>query len=621
MIKFPYGHSDFHSLRTEGYLYLDRTQHIAELEASGKQLIFLRPRRFGKSLLLSTLENYYDINRVEDFDTLFGDLDIGRNPTSEKNQYMVLRWDFSKVSAQGDTATIRHNLFDHINQTISGFQDDYQSQLRSTINITPHNAIASFDALAQAVASSGYKLYLLIDEYDNFANEVLMQVHNSSQQRYEELVQSEGILKTLFKSIKANASEGKIGRVFTTGISPVVLSDMTSGYNVATNIYLTPKFNALCGISHDELAEITTQVSKTCQQEDGLPATLDTLRTFYNGYRFCSDSQQDCVYNPTLVFYFLRDYQEYCSPPERILDGNLAMDAGKIRYIAGLPNGESIIRQIIDEQPALVLDALEDRFGVEALEDRFGVEALREMQSGQKFMLSLLYYFGVLTISGRSALGELAFGVPNLVIRSLYVEELRKRVLPDAQDGDKVQHLARDFYRTADLQPLAEFMENQYFRVFSNRGYRWSNELTIKTAFLTLLFNDNFYIMDSEPALARGYSDLTLIVRPNMRQYALQDIVLEFKYLSLADVGLSGEVVRGLSREEADRLPVVQAAIQGALVQLRQYRDVLVAKYQEPERLRCLAVVAIGFERVVWEELVVRTRMEEYAGFGLRNLI
>ncbi|MGB1011558.1 MAG: AAA family ATPase [Thiolinea sp.] len=595
MMKFPYGHSDFHSLRTEGYLYLDRTQHIPELEAAGKQLIFLRPRRFGKSLLLSTLENYYDINRAEDFDSLFGGLSIGQNPTPEKNQYMVLRWDFSKVSAQGDTATIRHNLFDHINQTISGFQDNYQSQLRSTISITPHNAIASFDALAQAVVSSGYKLYLLIDEYDNFANEVLMQVHNSSQQRYEELVQSEGILKTLFKSIKANASEGKIGRVFITGISPVVLSDMTSGYNVATNIYLTPKFNALCGISHDELTEISTQVAKTCQQEDGLAAMLDTLRTFYNGYRFCSDIQQDCVYNPTLVFYFLRDYQEYCSPPERILDGNLAMDAGKIRYIAGLPDGERIVRQILDEQPTLVLDALEDRFGV---------EALREMQSGQKFMLSLLYYFGVLTITGRSALGELAFGVPNLVIRSLYVEELRKRVLPDAQDGDKVQHLARDFYRTADLQPLAAFMENQYFRVFSNRDYRWSNELTIKTAFLTLLFNDNFYIMDSEPALARGYSDLTLIVRPNMRQYALQDIVLEFKYLSLADVSLSGEAVRGLSREESCELPLVKAAMQEALAQLRQYRDVLVAKYQEPERLRCLAVVAVGFERLVWEELI-----------------
>lgn len=596
MIKFPYGNSDFHSLRTEGYLYLDRTQHIPALEAAGKQLIFLRPRRFGKSLLLSTLENYYDINRADDFDTLFGDLNIGQNPSPEKNQYMVLRWDFSKVSAQGDTATIRRNLFDHINQTISGFQDNYQSQLRSTISITAHNAIASFDALAQAVVSSGYKLYLLIDEYDNFANEVLMQVHSSSQERYEELVQSEGILKTLFKAIKANASEGKIGRVFITGISPVVLSDMTSGYNVATNIYLTPKFNALCGISHDELADVAEQVCKTCQQESGFPAMLDTLRTFYNGYRFCSDIQQDCVYNPTLVFYFLRDYQEYCTPPERILDGNLAMDAGKIRYIAGLPNGERIVQQIVDEQPALVLDALEDRFGV---------EVLREMQSGQKFMLSLLYYFGVLTITGRSALGELAFGVPNLVIRSLYVEELRKRVLPDAQDGDKVQHLARDFYRTAELQPLAEFMENQYFRVFSNRDYRWSNELTIKTAFLTLLFNDTFYIMDSEPALERGYSDLTLIVRPNMRQYALQDIVLEFKYLSLADVGLTGEAIRGLSRDESCELPVVKTSMQAALGQLRQYRNVLVAKYQEPERLRCLAVVAIGFERVVWEELVV----------------
>ena len=426
MIKFPYGNSNFYSLRKEDYLYLDRTHHIPALEAAGQQLLFLRPRRFGKSLLLSTLANYYDVNRADEFETLFGDLTIGQQPTAEHNRYMVLRWDFSKVSAQGDSAAITRNLFDHINQTIAGFNTYYQQQLNTSISISADNAIASFDALADAVLSSGHQLYLLIDEYDNFANEVLMQV-NSSQQRYEALVQSEGILKTLFKSIKANASEGKVGRVFITGVSPVVLSDMTSGYNVASNIYLAPKFNALCGISHEELSDLAAQVCKACQQEDKLPIMLETLRTFYNGYRFTSDSQQECVYNPTLVFYFLRHYQEYCSPPERILDGNLAMDAGKIRYIAGLPQGQSIIQQIVDEKPALVLDALEDRFGV---------ESLREIQSGEKFMLSLLYYFGVLTITGRSVLGEMVFGVPNLVIRSLYVEELRKQALPDAQDGD-----------------------------------------------------------------------------------------------------------------------------------------------------------------------------------------
>jgi hypothetical protein len=412
--------------------------------------------------------------------------------------------------------------------------------------------------------------------------------------RYKALLHGEGILKTLFKTIKSGASHQGLGRVFITGVSPVVMSDITSGYNVATNIYLDNEFNALCGITTPELEALVLNLITECQQPIERQSTLETLRVFYNGYRFCNDTTQERVYNPTLCFYFLRHFQKHCEAPAKILDSNLAMDAGKIRYIASLAGGESIIRQALNAETPLLL---------EALEDKFGIEALQEVQSGEKFMVSLLYYFGVLTISERGVLGELAFTIPNLVIRSLYVEELRKRALPDVRDTDAVRHLARHFYQTADLQPLVEFMENKYFAVFNNRDYRWSNELTVKTAFLTLLFNDTYYIMDSESALQRRYSDLTLIVRPNMRQYALLDMVLEFKYLPLTDLGLSGEQVRAQQREESAALPAVQAAMQEARQQLRHYRTVLEEKYREPQRLRCLAVVALGFERLVWEML------------------
>ena len=249
----------------------------------------------------------------------------------------------------------------------------------------------------------------------------------------------------------------------------------------------------------------------------------------------------------------------------------------------------------MDEQHVLLVDTLEEKFGV---------ETLQTLQQGERFMISLLYFFGVLTITGRGAIGELAFCVPNLVIRRLYLEELRKRALPAPQDTDTVRHLAGAFYQSAELQPLVNFMESKYFAVFNNRDYRWSNELTIKTAFLTLLFNDTYYIMDSETALQRRYSDLTLIVRPNMRQYpALLDMVLEFKYLGLKELGVSAEQVRGMSRAELQQLPLVVTALQDATRQLQQYRAVLVEKYREPQRLRCLAVVALGFERLVWEEV------------------
>lgn len=593
MITFPYGISDFNHIRSKGMLYVDRTACVPALETAGQQLLFLRPRRFGKSLLLSMLANYYDINKAAEFTRLFGDLAVGADPTLEHNQYLILQWDFSKVSAQGDVGTITQNLFDHVNASIEGFLQRYQDRLKFPVTIHAENAIASFESLGNSVKNSGQQLYLLIDEYDNFANEVLMQTR-PDEARYKTLLHGEGILKTLFKAIKGGASEGKVGRVFITGVSPVVMSDMTSGYNVATSIYLDNEFNSLCGLTTSELQGLVETVTAQCQQPATTAATmLETMRVFYNGYRFCYDTTRERVYNPTLCFYFLRHFQKNCQPPEQILDGYLAMDAGKIHYIASQPGGDAVIQRALDEQHVLQVDTLEEKFGV---------ETLQTLQQGERFMISLLYFFGVLTITGRGAIGELAFGVPNLVIRRLYLEELRKRALPAPQDTDTVRHLAGAFYQSADLQPLVDFMESKYFAVFNNRDYRWSNELTIKTAFLTLLFNDTYYIMDSETALQRRYSDLTLIVRPNMRQYpALLDMVLEFKYLGLKELGVSAEQVRGMSRAELQQLPLVVTALQDATQQLQQYRAVLAEKYREPHRLRCLAVVALGFERLVCE--------------------
>ena len=595
MLKFPYAISDFYTLRREGYLYLDRTKAVPVLEEAGRQLVFLRPRRFGKSLLLSLLANYYDVNTLDKFEMLFGDLAVGRNPTAERNQYLILRLDFSKVSAKGNVEDIQRSLFIHINQSIQDFMQRYQPLLKHPVVIMA-DALGSFQSVMDAVKNSGHSIYLLVDEYDNFANEVL--VHDvGNRQRYSDLLESEGVVKTLFKIIKAGASEGKIARVFITGVSPLVLSDMTSGYNVATNIYLDEDFNNLCGISEPELTGLVDEVVQAC----GLPTSetsvvLETMRQFYNGYRFCPDISLPTLYNPTLCFYFLRAYQKRCRPPEQMLDGNLAMDASRISYIANLPGGASVIGNILDEQNPVLLPYLESQFGV---------EQLHRLQHDARYMVSLLYFFGVLTIGGLGGeLEELRLEVPNRVIYALYVDTLREKALPDLAQRREVEGLAKQFYQTAELQPLADYLENSYFKVFNNRDYRWGNELTIKAAFMSLLFDDTYYIMDSEAALQRRYADLLMIIRPDMRRLAaLQDIVLEFKYLSLADVGMTAETLREQSRETLQQLPVVQSVLQSALVQLRDYQRVLMEKYREPQRLRCLAVVAIGFERVVWESL------------------
>ena len=208
MLKFPYAICDFYSLITENYFYVDRTAAIRQLEDAGKHLLFLRPRRFGKSLLVSMLENYYDVAKANEFEKLFGHLAIGQQPTPSHNQYWVMTWDFSNVSAVGEVNDIQRALYDHINGSIEQFVAHYRDRLDYQITLDPNNAIRSFQSVLAAVSQTPYRLYLLIDEYDKFANDVMMSGHSVTPARYQALVTGEGILKTVFSAVKS-ASSGR----------------------------------------------------------------------------------------------------------------------------------------------------------------------------------------------------------------------------------------------------------------------------------------------------------------------------------------------------------------------------------------------------------------------------
>ena len=593
-MKFPYGIADFYQVITEDYFYVDRTAYISRIENAGKQLLFLRPRRFGKSLWLSTLENYYDLAKADEFDRLFSRLAIGRDPTPKRNQYFVLKWDFSGVNPHGEPEEIERALTNYLNRRIADFAEYYQGRLARPIQIEPEDALASFQSLLTAVRLTPHRLYLLIDEYDNFANEILMGEQSAGRQRYESLLRGEGALKTVFKAVKAAAAGQGLDRAFITGVAPIVLSDLSSGYNVAENIYLRRPFHDLCGFTEAEISQALNLVVADC----GLPASeaeeaLTQMRLYYKGYRF-TDAPAELIYNPTLALYFLKHYQESCAPPSNMLDSNLAMDRGKLSYIAGLPGGAEVI-----------VDALRDDadLSVPVLADRFGVEDVITLQKDTTFMASLLYYFGVLTLAGRGAFGKLQLRIPNLVIRRLYVERLQALLLPNPEDRQEAQRAAETFYQYGSLQPLCDFIEQRYFKVFSNRDYLQANELTVKMAFLTLLFNDLLYIMDSETEVGRRYADLTMVVRPGMREYQVWDLLLEFKFARLGDLGLSGEQARAMSRGELAALPLVGQKLAEARAQAPAYRRELEERYKTELRLRAFAVVAIGFERVVWEEI------------------
>ena len=590
-MQFPYGLSDFGTLRREGYWYQDRSDRIAQLEAAGRQLIFLRPRRFGKSLLLSMLEHYYDLRRADEFEALFGDLAIGQAPTPLHNQFYIMKWDFSLVPAHGEVGDIEQAVHDHLNDCVKAFIAHYRSHLQNPVEIDPDNALSSWRSVLAAIEQTPHRLYLLVDEYDNFANEVLMARRDGSQSRYEMLLYGEGLLKTVFKAVKAAAGGMGLDRVFITGVSPIVLSDMTSGYNVGEDVYFLPQFNDLCGFTEPEVAAVLWQLGE--EGGDWSPGqALETMRTVYNGYRF-SEEAAESLYNPTLSVYFFKALATQEHYPRRLLDENLAMDRNKLIYIAQLPGGED-----------LLIDALsgDDRVAIPELVQRFGVADVLAAVKDQPFMASLLYFFGILTLAGEGLLGKLRLRIPNLVARGLYVERLRERWLPADPGRAQGQQAAEVFYLHADLLPLCDFIEQRYFGALSNRDYRWSNELLVKFAFLTLLFEDRLYMVVSELETERGYADLALIVRPDMRRFAALDLLLEFKYLSLKDLGLSGEQVRAEAREALVERPAVAAKLDEAEAQARDYGASLRERYGL-QKLHAFALVALGFERLVWRRL------------------
>ncbi len=584
-MKFGYGISDFGKIVRNGYFYQDRTNLIPTLESAGEQLIFIRPRRFGKSLLLSMLGYYYDVNYAQEFETLFGSLAIGKEPTSLHNHYLIMKWDFSLIKSTGDIDDIEQAIHQHINDRINSFAHIYKDFLDCEVVIHPNNAISSLESLFLTLHNCRYKTYLLIDEYDNFANEVL----TSRNTEYKALLHGEGLLKTVFKAVKAAASGQGLDRVFITGVSPVVLSDMTSGYNVATSIYLEPKFNELCGFTEIELNEILHNLSLDSEQKSH---ALNLMRTFYNGYRFSSKSEIS-VYNPTLTLYFLKQLQENGTYPEFMLDENLSMDRNKLVYISKLPHGEEVLIKALSGGDSVVIPQLARRFGVEDM-----LTAVKD----ETFMVSLMYYFGILTFAGHAEYGEKILKIPNLVAKSLYVERLQEILLPNYEDKSDIRQIAKTFCMTGNLQPLCDFLETRYFPILSNRDYRWSNELIIKIAFMTLLFNDNIYMMLSEAEADRGYVDLSLIVRPDMRKFQALDLVLEFKYIGLKELGMTGSELKTLSREELAELPLIKLKLDEATTQAKTYAASLSDRYQLTE-IRAFSVVALGFERVVWLEI------------------
>ncbi len=603
-MKIPYGNADFARLRSKGQLYVDRTDRIPIVEELGESLLFLRPRRFGKSLWLSVLANYYDLRTAEEHDVLFGDLAV--EPTASAHRYFILRWDFSKinpdpppwgVNAHVDShhERIGNEINGYLNTMLAVFQKDYREHLPEVVDLG-EDPFHNFEQLLAVLRRTPYRLYLLIDEYDNFANEVLV----NDEDAYKELVHSDGPFKYLFKWVKGLMAGAGLERLFITGVSPMVMSDVTSGMNIADNVYLTPQLNALCGFTGEEVQDLLEQfyTERTAGNAAAPSWTVSEaramMRDWYNGYRFTPTAEAgaaEALYNPTLVFYFINHLKRFDAYPRQMLDSNLAADEGKLDYLAGVAAGKDAVIDMIRKDEPLEVPQILDRFTLR--------EMLERSAQDQSFLGAYLYYFGMVTLAGETSRRTWLLETPNEVVRGLYIERIRRLLMPLGADRTAAMKPAWDLTEGKAIEPFLDFIEATLFPTFSNRDATWANELTVKTIFLTLLWNEANYITFSEPELEHRYADLCLLRRPDARASSLYDLLFEFKRLPLEKLGMSGKDVKAASRAELMELEKVKEAFKEAEEQLVAYRGALERRHGDVLKLHAHAVVALGFERLV----------------------
>ncbi|MDR1154057.1 MAG: AAA family ATPase, partial [Bacteroidales bacterium] len=329
--RLPYGNSHFKDIILQGYAYIDKTRFIAELEnEDNRNHFFIRPRKFGKSTFLTTLRSYYDINAKAEFEQIFGNLYIGKHPTPERNSYAIMEFDFSGLNTSSEEEFAK-DFSQAVKDTVCTFLEEYEHIIpkvgdllqqiekeKPTVNVVT----AAFNS----VIREKLKIYVIIDEYDHFANDLIAMGTLTGKDFYKTMVAANGMVRDFYERIKT-ATKKSVYRTFITGISPVMLDDLTSGYNIAKILTLNPKYNEMLGFTQTEV--------ETLMRETGVePALINVdMEAYYNGYMFHKDGKSS-VYNPSMILYFFEQILDSGKPPENIIDPNLHTDYGRLQRLA-----------------------------------------------------------------------------------------------------------------------------------------------------------------------------------------------------------------------------------------------------------------------------------------------
>ena len=548
--QVPYGVSDFVTVRERNLYYVDKTMYLSLLEQQPDNLFYIRPRRFGKSLFISMLQAYYDKAMTDRFDSLFGGLWVHEHPTSLRGRYQMLYLDFSRVGGDIEQLSARFNDYCSLmlDDFMHTYRDDYPEETVKAFFETRQMA-DKLDLIRNSAVRLRIPLYLIIDEYDNFTNIVL---NEKGEEVYHAITHASGFYRDVFKKFK-----GMFERIFMTGVSPVTLDDLTSGFNIGWHLSMNPKFDKMLGFSTEDVRAMLLYYKEVgmLPAESYVEAMLTEMKPWYDNYCFAKEclKQEARVFNCDMVLYYIRQYMDSGHSPGRMVDPNTKTDYNKLKKLLQLDrldgDRRGVIRRIVEE--GQIITEVEESFPAKDL-------------TNPNIFPSLLFYYGMLTIKGTYG-SQLILCIPNNNVRKQYYEYLLEGY--NEYSGIRISSLLTLFTRMSfdgQWREALQYIADAYKNLSSVRD-SIEGERSIQGFFMAYLSLNDYYITAPELELSHGYCDFFLL--PNLTHYqSKHSYIVELKYLPKKDFEAKAAEQWQQAVEQIDsyaRAPRVEALRQG----------------------------------------------------------
>ena len=545
MRQIPYGQINFESIIKDNCIYVDKTQYIEKLESSPnlKTTFYLRPGRFGKSLFTNMLDYYYAIDKADKFDELFNNLYIKKHPTENKNNYYILNFDFSGIDGNENWDIDR--LMESFNtKVISGiikFIERYDIKFDIDKTQTPAGLIGMLFDTFEGL-KLGNKIYIIIDEYDNFTNGML----KGNAEKFLAMISGEGFIKGFYARIKEAIKAGVVERFFATGIAPLTLDSMTTGFNIATDITRNPLFTAMVGFTEQEVKEIVKEAipEKTEIEQQEI---YDTMKKYYDGYRFSEQSEQH-TFNSTLVMYYLNNYKQLGTPPAELLDMNIAANFTKLGNLLSL-KGNSISKHILTK-------AIQNQPMQGNIINKF---ELTEMPTDERVIQSLLFYFGYLTIGENVTNTIIKYKIPNQVMSGIYNEYFLYLIQQSGVKINvaKIQEAAIELAFEGRINKICNIVE-EYLSYVGNIAWQRYDEKYVQSYMHAILgLNEMFNVYLEYNVQHNRYIDVAVFKRENSG--IKYQAIIELKYIKKEEAKTEESKQKEIERKRKEALEEIQA--------------------------------------------------------------